>query len=76
MRSAHRAEVCDLGRFARQGLVVEFARLVGVEAKIELLLPAKAIALLVSHVESRQKIVRLPAGKSFVLSSLFNVTDY
>src|SRR6267378_2463786 len=36
MRAAHRAEMRELRAFLRQCLVVEFARLVGIETKVEL----------------------------------------
>ena len=41
MRAAHRAEMRDLGGFLGQRLVVEFARLVRVQAEIELVVPAE-----------------------------------
>src|SRR4029077_4367707 len=41
MRTAHRAEVSELGALLRQRLVVELLRLVRVEAEVELVLPAE-----------------------------------
>src|SRR3954469_6692759 len=46
MRPAHRAEVRRLSAFLRQGLVVELARGVGIEAEVELIGPAKLEARL------------------------------
>ena len=40
-RAAHRAEMRDLAGFPGQGFVVEFARLVRVEAEVELVFPAE-----------------------------------
>src|SRR5574343_458610 len=44
VRTAHGAEVGDLGRLLGQGLVVEFTRLVRVEAEIELVFPTELVA--------------------------------
>src|ERR1700722_2923139 len=44
LRPAHRAEMRDLVTVLRQGLVVEFARRVGVEGQVELVLPAEVEA--------------------------------
>src|ERR1017187_9219044 len=41
VRSAHRAEVRDLGAVLGQNLVVELARLIRIEAEVELIVPAK-----------------------------------
>src|SRR4051812_5578956 len=41
MRPAHRAEVGHLGTVLRQRLVMEFFRRVGIEAQVELVLPAE-----------------------------------
>src|ERR1700694_1894305 len=46
VRAAHRAEVRQLGTFLRQRLVVELARLVGIEPEVELVLPAELEACL------------------------------
>ena len=51
MRPAHRAEMRELGALLRQRLVVEFLRLVRIEAEIELVVPAKLEARL------RQRVV-------------------
>jgi hypothetical protein len=51
VRSAHRAEVRELGAVLRQRFVVEFARLVRIEAEIELVVPAELEARL------RQRVV-------------------
>jgi len=41
MRAAHAAEMSDFGAFLGKGIVVEFAGGNGVEAKVELVLPAE-----------------------------------
>jgi hypothetical protein len=41
MRTAHGAEMRELGAFLRQRLVVEFLRLFGIEAEVELIGPAE-----------------------------------
>ena len=41
MRAAHGTEVRELGAFLRQGFVVKFLRLFGVEAEVELVGPAE-----------------------------------
>src|SRR6185369_2111315 len=41
VRAAHRAEVRELGARLRQRLVVELARLVGIEPEVELVVPAE-----------------------------------
>jgi hypothetical protein len=41
MGPAHRAEVSHFGTLRRQRLIVKFARRVGVQAQVELILPAK-----------------------------------
>src|SRR6478736_1006132 len=46
MRTAHGAEVRELRAVLRQCLVVEFARLVGIETEIELVLPPELEACL------------------------------
>ena len=60
MRAAHGAEVRDLGRILGQGFVVEFARLVGVEAEVELVFPAEFEARLGQRV-----VADLRAGMAF-----------
>src|SRR6266849_6871236 len=41
VRPAHRAEVRELRAFLRERLVVELARLVGIESEVELVFPAE-----------------------------------
>jgi len=41
VRAAHAAEVGGFGAFLREGFVVEFAGALGVEAEVELILPAE-----------------------------------
>jgi hypothetical protein len=55
-RAAHRAEMGDLVRFLRQGLVVEQARGLGVEAEIELVDPAEV------EPRARQRVVAQLGG--------------
>src|SRR5262245_52032446 len=46
MRAAHRTEVCELGAFLRQRLVVKLARELRIERKVELVFPSKLKASL------------------------------
>ncbi len=58
--AAHRAEVRDFGGLFGQGFVVEFARLVRVEAEVELVFPAELEARLGQRV-----VANLRAGVPF-----------
>src|ERR1700712_60325 len=60
VRAAHRTEMRDLRRILRQRFVVEFARLVRIEAEVELVLPAELEARLrervVPHLRARMTL--------------------
>ncbi|CAM2159159.1 200 kDa antigen p200 [Paraburkholderia tropica] len=60
VRAAHRAEVRDLGRVLRQRFVVEFTRLVRIEAEVELVFPAELETRLrervVAHLRARMTL--------------------
>ena len=71
VRAAHRAEVRQLRAVLRQRLVVELARLVRIEAEVELVLPAELEARL------RQRIVAdLRAGWPLARSAAWAATLY
>jgi hypothetical protein len=64
VRAAHRAEVGDLGRVLRQGLVVELARPLRIQPEVELVLPAELEAGLADSALSRTWAPGRPLARS------------
>jgi len=65
MRTAHRAEMRVFGGIFRQGFVVEFLRFFGIEAEVELILPAEFETCFRQRVVARLR-TRMTLGRSVI----------